>query len=105
LAELDPAASAHTRLVDSLPLSQRELEVLDLIKDGMTNRSAAFRLGISERTVREHVARIFLKLGVTSRVKAAVIAAEWEMHHRSDILKVARTTNENHSDSDAQAAG
>lgn len=45
----------------------------------MTNRAAARRLGISERTVREHIARIFLKLRVNSRVEAAVIATEWRL--------------------------
>jgi DNA-binding NarL/FixJ family response regulator len=64
---------------DDRPLSERELEVLDLIVHGMTNRAAARRLGISERTVREHIARIFLKLRVASRVEAAVIATEWRM--------------------------
>jgi DNA-binding NarL/FixJ family response regulator len=73
----EPVMPAQSRFPNKLPLSQREFEVLDLVKDGMTNRSAAVRLGISERTVREHVARILLKLGVSSRVEAAVVAAEW----------------------------
>lgn len=66
------------------PLSRRELEVLDLVADGMTNRAVASRLGIAERTVREHVARIFLKLRVESRVEAAVIATEWRLSGRHD---------------------
>ena len=66
----------------ALPLSQREHEVLDLVRCGMTNRSAAIRLGISERTVREHVAQILLKLGVSSRVEAAVLATEWHLLRR-----------------------
>jgi DNA-binding NarL/FixJ family response regulator len=65
-----------------IPLSGREHEVLDLIVAGMTNRAAARRLGISERTVREHIARIFLKLRVASRVEAAVIATEWRLAER-----------------------
>lgn len=60
-------------------LSQRESEVLDLITAGMTNQSIARRLGISERTVREHVARILLKFDVRSRVQAAVIATKERM--------------------------
>ncbi|MBF9132812.1 response regulator transcription factor [Plantactinospora sp. S1510] len=67
---------------DNLPLSKRELEVLELVKDGKTNRTVAARLGISERTAREHVARILLKLGVGSRVEAAVIATEWRIRRQ-----------------------
>lgn len=61
---------------DTVPLTVREEEVLDLVVGGLTNGSVARRLGISERTVREHIGRIFLKLRVTSRVEAAVIATE-----------------------------
>jgi DNA-binding NarL/FixJ family response regulator len=50
--------------------------VLGLVADGYTNDAVASRLKISERTARAHVASIFLKLGVTSRVQAAVIATE-----------------------------
>ncbi len=64
---------------DVSQLSRRELEVLELLAGGLTNRAAARRLGISERTVREHIARIFLKLRVNSRVEAAVIATEWRL--------------------------
>jgi DNA-binding NarL/FixJ family response regulator len=73
-----PLSSSRPRS-DTIPLSERELEVLDLVVGGMTNRAAASRLGISERTVREHIARIFLKLRVGSRVEAAVIATEWRL--------------------------
>jgi DNA-binding CsgD family transcriptional regulator len=57
-------------------LSEREEQVLSLLTDGLTNRAIAHRLGITERTAREHVARILLKLGVRSRVEAAVFATE-----------------------------
>jgi len=64
---------------DLVPLSERELEVLDLVVAGLTNASVARRLGISERTVREHIARIFLKLRVSSRVEAAVVATKRQL--------------------------
>lgn len=73
---LNASADRTTTLPRPVPLSDRENEVLDLVVDGMTNRAAARRLGISERTVREHIARIFLKLQVGSRVEAAVVATE-----------------------------
>lgn len=58
-------------------LSNREREVLLLIAEDKTDREIAHDLGISERTVRAHVSRIILKLGVSSRVGAAVVAAKW----------------------------
>ena len=70
---------------EALPLSVREQEVLDLVADGMTNRAVASRLKISERTVREHIARIFLKLRVESRVEAAVIATEWRLARQYNL--------------------
>jgi DNA-binding CsgD family transcriptional regulator len=54
-------------------LSPRELEVLHLVAEGMTNRQAAEALFISPRTVAEHVSGAMRKLGVTSRT--ALVAA------------------------------
>jgi non-specific serine/threonine protein kinase len=54
-----------------IPLSPREIEVARLIADGATNGETARRLFISERTVETHVASIFSKLGVGSRVQVA----------------------------------
>ncbi|MFC5286545.1 LuxR C-terminal-related transcriptional regulator [Actinokineospora guangxiensis] len=78
LPGLDTAESALPT-TDSAHLSHREREVLDLLVKGLTNRALGRRLGISERTVREHIARIFLKLRVGSRVEAAVIATQWRL--------------------------
>ncbi|MEU4449068.1 helix-turn-helix transcriptional regulator [Actinosynnema sp. NPDC050801] len=58
-------------------LSERELEVLEVIARDKTDREIAQYLGIGERTVRAHVGRIILKLGVASRVGAAVAFAKW----------------------------
>jgi DNA-binding NarL/FixJ family response regulator len=55
-------------------LSQRELEVLSLIAQGLNNREAAGRLFISEATVKTHLIHIYAKLGVADR-EAAVAAA------------------------------
>jgi DNA-binding NarL/FixJ family response regulator len=61
-------------------LSHREQDVLALIAEGLTNRSIAERLFISEATVKVHVQRIFEKLGVRSRTEAALRArAELEL--------------------------
>jgi DNA-binding NarL/FixJ family response regulator len=53
-------------------LSARELEVLGLVANGLTNAAIAERLYISEATVKVHVRHIFDKLGVRSRTKAAL---------------------------------
>jgi non-specific serine/threonine protein kinase len=53
------------------PLSRRELEIARLVADGATNGETAGRLFISERTVESHMASIFNKLGVDSRVQVA----------------------------------
>ena len=52
------------------PLSEREIEVLDLIAEGLSNKLIAYRLGISEHTVKTHVASILAKLGAASRTEA-----------------------------------
>jgi ATP/maltotriose-dependent transcriptional regulator MalT len=58
-------------------LSRRELEVLDLVAVGLTNRDIAERLVLSEHTVNRHVANILRKLGLTSRTAAASLAGRY----------------------------
>jgi two-component system NarL family response regulator len=55
-------------------LSQRELEVLVLVAQGMTNKEIAKRLFISDKTARNHVVSCLLKLGASDRTEAAVTA-------------------------------
>jgi len=64
-----PAAAAPERL------TPRELEVLALLGEGLSNRSIADRLGISERTAKFHASSILAKLGAESRAEAIVRAA------------------------------
>ena len=52
-------------------LSKRELEVIELVANGNTNREIAAQLFLSVRTVDRHVSRIFDKLDVSSRAAAA----------------------------------
>jgi ATP/maltotriose-dependent transcriptional regulator MalT len=56
------------------PLSQRELDVLELVAAGSTNREAAARLFISEATVKSHLLNIYTKLGVSDRAAAVAEA-------------------------------
>jgi len=55
-------------------LSQREIEVLELVAAGTTNREAAARLFISEATVKTHLLNIYGKLGVSDRAAAVAEA-------------------------------
>ncbi len=57
-------------------LSARELEVLGLVAEGLTNRQIAERLVISEHTAIRHVANVFRKLGVKNRAAAVRMGAE-----------------------------
>lgn len=55
-------------------LTNREIDVLKLIAEGLFNKEIAFRLNISEKTVKNHVSNIFKKIGVSDRTQAAVYA-------------------------------
>jgi DNA-binding NarL/FixJ family response regulator len=57
-------------------LTEREVEVLRLLAQGLANSDIAARLHLSEGTVRNHVSAIFAKLEVTDRTQAAVIAIQ-----------------------------
>ena len=58
---------------DSTPLTPRELEVLGMLAEGLANKNIAARLGLSEHTVKTHVASILGKLGAYSRAEAVAI--------------------------------
>jgi DNA-binding NarL/FixJ family response regulator len=57
-------------------LSARELEVLGLVARGMANKQIGRALGISERTVKAHLGRVFKQIGVADRTSAALWARE-----------------------------
>lgn len=66
-------------LAAATELSRRELDVLKAIASGDTNRQVARDLGISEATVKTHLAHIFTKLEVSSRTAAVTRAREWNI--------------------------
>ena len=55
-------------------VSKREMDVLLLVKDGLRNPEIADRLGLSTKTVENHVRSILQKLGAKNRTEAVVIA-------------------------------
>jgi two-component system NarL family response regulator len=57
-------------------LRERELEVLGLMAQGMSNLDIAAALSISENTVKTHVNRILSKLGVSDRTQAVIVAVK-----------------------------
>jgi len=82
---LDPKAARamleSSRTTRTRPdLTTRELEVLRLVADGAANKQIARRLGITERTVKAHLTRIFAAISVASRTQAAL----WAKEHLND---------------------
>jgi DNA-binding NarL/FixJ family response regulator len=80
---LDPKAastllSARTRSA-ATDLTDREQEILQLVASGLPNKVIALRLGISEKTVKAHLTRVFSSIGVTDRTQAAL----WAQRHGS----------------------
>ena len=73
----DPAG-AHARRLVSL-LTEREIECLSLLVEGVSTREMERRLGIATLTVRSHVQSMLSKLGVHSRLEAASLAVRHDL--------------------------
>jgi DNA-binding NarL/FixJ family response regulator len=73
-AQLVHAMSDRSRLPQQEVLTRRELEVLELIARGRSNKRIAQELGIAEKTVKTHVGHVLAKLGVSDRTQAALLA-------------------------------
>jgi DNA-binding CsgD family transcriptional regulator len=66
----------NPKAVDSLGLSERELEVLKEVAEGRSNKEIANKLNVSPNTVKTHLARVFEKLGARRRTDAINRARE-----------------------------
>jgi len=79
-ATLSPEAAQALVQTTNMPqapvlnLTERELEVLTLLVEGLNNQQIAARLTVSPSTVKSHVSNIFSKLGVASRTEAVTLA-------------------------------
>ena len=78
IADADAFLVAPDRLDDRATvveaLTRRELQVVELLADGLPNKAIAARLGISDETVKFHLAAIFGKLGASNRTEAVRLA-------------------------------
>ena len=70
-----PASAPKQAGASSPPLTRREVEVLGMLAEGLANKNIAARLGISEHTVKTHVASILTKLDAFSRAEAVAVGA------------------------------
>ena len=66
----------RTESVERLGVTPREMEILQLIAAGLSNREIAERLNVSENTVKTHAARLFAKLNARRRTQVVQIAKE-----------------------------
>lgn len=62
---------------EDLSITRRELEILELIAQGMSNREIAEKLFVSENTVKTHSSRVFDKLGARRRTQAVQLGKEF----------------------------
>ncbi|MFF3329089.1 response regulator [Streptomyces sp. NPDC002888] len=74
LSQLQPSVGQSSSARSTFGLSAREAEIMDLIASGMTNQQIAATCFISEKTVKNHINRIFAKLHSTNRTEAT---AKW----------------------------
>lgn len=76
-----PVARALASRMPDSDLSSRELEVLNLLVNGKSNKEIASELGITEATVKSHVSTILMRLNVEDRTQAAVTALRRGLVH------------------------
>ena len=69
----------HSAAAKRAGMTRREVQVLSLVAEGLSNRQVAERLVVSEHTVHRHLANIYARLGVSSRAAAVALASERDL--------------------------
>lgn len=77
--EVAPPIEVDLERIQHLGISQRELEVLELISNGLSNQEIGEKLFVSESTIKTHVSNLFVKLDVKRRTQAVTRAKEWRI--------------------------
>lgn len=77
LAMLREAWSRNPASSPPSPLNDREVKMLRMVSEGVTNREIAARLTLSEQTVKNYLSMVFEKMGTRSRAQAATMALEY----------------------------
>jgi ATP/maltotriose-dependent transcriptional regulator MalT len=72
-------SQTNTDKLDELAITNRELEILLLIAEGLSNREIAEKLFVSENTVKTHSSRLFDKLGARRRTQAVQLAKSYKL--------------------------
>jgi DNA-binding CsgD family transcriptional regulator len=75
--EFVPSFTPDEKRRDDLGITRRELEILELVAEGMSNREIAGKLFVSENTVKTHCSRAFDKLGAKRRTQAVQLGKEF----------------------------
>jgi DNA-binding CsgD family transcriptional regulator len=71
-----PTFVRNARQLESLGITPRELEILELIANGLSNREIAAKIFVSENTVKTHSSRLFDKLGAKRRTQAVQLGKQ-----------------------------
>jgi DNA-binding NarL/FixJ family response regulator len=79
-ASEQPERAAGARPSGEVRLTARELQIADLVADGLSNREIAAKMVIAQRTAEGHVEHILTKLGFTSRVQIAAWVTQRRQH-------------------------
>ncbi|HTO34369.1 MAG TPA: response regulator transcription factor [Pararhizobium sp.] len=73
LSGMSSSTTANAQPNPLADLTNREREVLNLVAEGLSNKRIALRLGVHEKTIKQHMTHIFAKLGTSNRTEAAMV--------------------------------
>jgi DNA-binding CsgD family transcriptional regulator len=83
--------------LEALGITPRELEILGLMAEGLSNREIAERVHVSENTVKTHSSRVFDKLGARRRTQAVQLGKELRRSHDPPFRMISRSLRKSHS--------